>query len=239
MNTMTTKKSELFNSILPALKEQTAYFSLEAVKRAVESAEIDLAEVTLWEYMSEAMASGIVHDAGRGWYSRHDKPVGLDPKPVARVIRTVEKAFPLLDFCCWSTIQFNPFAQHLIAQPMVLLYAESDTLESVADSLREAKWDAWSNPDKLLAERFVRSGEKTIILRPAISKQPEGKDHVAPIEKALVDLIFESSKLQLMDPAEAQRILDTVLRSGLLQLPVMFGYAERKKQNIQSQEITQ
>jgi hypothetical protein len=44
MNTMTTKKSELFNSILPTLKEQTAYFSLEAVKRAVESAEIDLAE---------------------------------------------------------------------------------------------------------------------------------------------------------------------------------------------------
>jgi hypothetical protein len=238
VNKKLSKKTLLFTHILPVLKKQAAYFSLEAVKRAVVSAEIDLAEVTLWEYMSVAMASGIVHDAGRGWYSRHDKLVDLDPKPVAKVIRIIEKAFPLLDFCCWSTIQFNPFAQHLIAQPMILLYLESDTLESVAECLREANWDAWPNPDKHDVESFIRPGEKTIILRPAISKQPEGKNHVAPIEKALVDLIFESSKLQMMDPTEAQQILETVLRSGLIQLPIMFGYAKRKKQNIQSKEIT-
>lgn len=238
MNKSTSRKSLLFTRLLPALKEQCSYFSLATVKRALNEAEIELADDTLREYMSEAMATGIVADAGRGWYSRHEKPVTLDPKPVAKIIREVKKAFPLLDFCCWSTLQFNPFAQHLIAQPTILLYAEGDTIDAVADTLKAAGWDAWANPSKADVERFVRPGEKTVVLRPSIVKQPESKDHVAPIEKALVDLLLEAPKLLLMDPAEVQRILDSVLGAGLLQLSVMLGYFEARKQKIQSQEIT-
>jgi hypothetical protein len=57
MDTPPPKKSILFTGILPVLKEQSAYFSLAAVKRALTDAEIDLADNTLREYMSEAMAS--------------------------------------------------------------------------------------------------------------------------------------------------------------------------------------
>jgi hypothetical protein len=233
------RKSLLFTRVLPSLKEQSAYFSLNTVKRALPDADIDLADDTLREYMSEAMAAGIVADAGRGWYSRHNKPVSLDPKPVAKIIREVKKAFPLLDFCCWSTIQFNPFALHLIAQPTIFLYAESDTLDTIADSLKSSGWDAWANPGKADVERYVRPSEKAVVLRPSIAKQPECIDHVAPIEKALVDLMIESHKLHLMDFAEVQRILDNVLGAGLLQLPVLLGYAETKREKLECKEITQ
>ena len=238
MKTQTSKKSALFTDILSKLKEQSAYFSLATVKLALTASEIELSDETLREYMSEAMATSVVSDAGRGWYSRHTKPVILDPKPVAKIIRDVKKAFPLLDFCCWSTVQFNPFAQHLIAQPTILLYAEGDTLEIVSDHLRDAGWKSWASPRKADVERFVRPGEGTVILRPAKSGQPEAKDHVVPIEKALVDLIVEANKLHLMDSAEVQRIIDTVLGAGLLQLTVLFGYAEDLKKKIESKELT-
>jgi hypothetical protein len=238
MNKSFSKKSLLFNHILSALKVQSAYFSLNAVKRALAGAHIVLSDDTLREYMSEAMATGVVSDAGRGWYCRHTKPVRLDPKPVAKIIREVKKAFPLLDFCCWSTVQFNPFAQHLIAQPTILLYAESDALDSVADALKAAGWDAWANPGKAEADRLIRPGEKTIILRPTKGDQPEAKDHVAPIEKALVDLLVEANRLQLLDAAEVQRIVDNALGAALLQLTVLFGYAEDLKKKIESREIT-
>ncbi len=238
MNKTHSKKSLLFTQTLPALKERSAYFSLNAVKQTLAAAEIELSDDTFREYMSEAMATGVVCDAGRGWYSRHEKPVGLDPQPVAKIIRDVKKAFPLLDFCCWSTAQFNPFAQHLIAQPTIFLYAESDALDTVAETLKKNGWDAWANPGKAEAERYVRPGDKTVILRPAISKQPEAKDHVAPIEKTLVDLMIEAQKLQLIDVPEAQRIIDTALGSGLIQLTVLFGYAETKREIIESGEIT-
>ena len=238
MNKTNSKKSLLFTRILPALKEQNAYFSLNAVKRSLRDFEIELTDDTLREYISEAMASGIVSDAGRGWYSRHDKPVSLDPKPVAKIIRAVKKAFPLLDFCCWSTLQFNPFAQHLIAQPTIFLYAESDALETVADTLKKNGWYAWANPGKVNAQRYVQPGEKTVILRPTIYKQPESTSHAAPIEKALVDLSVESHKLQMIDGPEVQRIIDTVLGAGLIQLAVLLGYSEAKSVTIESGELT-
>ncbi len=232
------RKSFLFTRILPALKGQSAYFSLAAVKRALAEAEIALADDTLRKYMSEAMKTGIVSDAGRGWYSRHTEPVILDPKPVAKIIREVKKAFPLLDFCCWSTVQFNPFAQHLIAQPTILLYAESDALEAVAESLKKSGWYAWANPGKVNAQRYIQPGEKTVILRSAIGKQPESSNHAAPIEKALVDLAYESHKLQMLDSSEVQRIIDGVLGSGLVQLSVLLNYVESKREKFTSKEIT-
>ena len=231
-------KTALSTRLLPTLKEQSAYFSLAAVKRALTAADIELADDTLREYMSEAMATGIVTDAGRGWYSRHQQSVTLDPKPVDRIIREVKKAFPLLDFCCWSTVQFNPFAQHLIAQPTILLYADGDALNPLVDALRATGWDAWANPGIKHAEQFIRPGEKTVVLRPAKSRQPEGNNHVATIEKALVDLVVEADRLQLMDSAEVQRIIDSVLASGLVQLTDLLGNAERSKQKICSSEIT-
>jgi hypothetical protein len=187
--------------------------------------------------MSEAMSSGIVSDAGRGWYSRHTKPVSLDPKPVAKIIRAVKKAFPLLDFCCWSTVQFNPFALHLIAQPTIFLYAESDALNSVAENLKENGWDAWTDPGKNEVERYIKPGDRTVILRPSIQKQPESNDQIAPIEKALIDLKIEASKLHLMDATEVQRIIDAVLNSGLLQLTALLGYSEAKREKVESAEL--
>ena len=231
-------KAHLFTRLLPTLKEQSAYFSLAAAKRTLTAAGIELADNTLREYMSEAMASGIVSNAGRGWYSRLTEPVSLDPKPVAKIIREVKKAFPLLDFCCWSTVQFNPFAQHLIAQPTIFLYAESDALETVAETLKMSGWYAWANPGKVNAQRYVQPGEKTVILRPSISKQPESTNHAAPIEKALVDLSVDSHKLQLLDSSEVQRIIDNVLGTGLLQVSVLLGYAELKREKFYSKELT-
>jgi len=238
MNPPWSRKNILFTGILPSLKEQSAYFSLAVVKRALTAAEIDLADNTLREYMSEAMSSGIVADAGRGWYSRHTKPVSLDAKPVAKIIREVKKAFPLLDFCCWSSVQFNHFAHHLIAQPTIFLYTESDALETVAGFLKKKGWDAWSNPGKSIAEQFVHPGDRTIVLRPAIVKEPEAKDHVAPIEKALVDLEIEAQKLKLLDTPEVQRIIDTALGAGLLQLAVLLAYADEKREKLDSREVT-
>lgn len=230
-------KAHLISRTLPALMQQGAYFSIEAVKRSLINDQIELADSSLRKYLSQAMHGGVMSNAGRGWYSRHISPVSLDPKPVAKIIREVKRVFPLLDFCCWSTVQFNPFALHLVAQPTIFLYAEEDTLESVGTTLRESSWEAWVNPNKSDSERFIRPGATTVVLRPSITKQPTSSSHVASIEKALVDLFIETYKLQLMDQAEVQRILDSVLSSGLLKLPVLFSYAETKRVSIESKEL--
>ena len=108
----------------------------------------------------------------------------------------------------------------------------------MADQLRDTGWVVWSHPGKKEGEQFVRPGERTVVLRPSIVKQPPSKRHLAPIEKVLVDLKIEAQRLKLMDAMEVQRIVDNVLGSGLLQITVLLGYMEAKRENMESREIT-
>ena len=59
-NSLQSKKVKLFTTVLPSLRSKTAYFSLQVVKHALALAEIVFTDDTLREYMSEAMATGLV-----------------------------------------------------------------------------------------------------------------------------------------------------------------------------------
>lgn len=170
----------------------------------------------------------MVHDAGRGWYSRLSEPVPLDAKPVAKFIRAVEKALPLLDFSCWSTAQINPWMHHLLAQPVIFLYVPGDARESVGETLAGMGWKVALNPSAAEASGLVRPGPKMVVLRPHRSKQPDGEAHQAPIEKILVDLVEESADTSLMDGSEAQGLIETIVGRYLVPLASLQSYAERR-----------
>ena len=51
-------------------------------------------------------------------------------------------------------------------------------------------------------------------------------------------MLFRSQKLKLLDTPEVQRIIDTALGAGLLQLAVLLAYAEEKREKFDSQEVT-
>ena len=205
-----------------------AYFSVERIKATVIERGIAIKDSSLKVYLNEALRKGVVHDAGRGWYSRLSEPVPLDSKPVAKLVGVLEKALPLLDFSCWSTAQINPWMHHLLAQSVAFLYAPSDTLESVGETLTGLGWKVAVNPKASEAASLVRPGPKMVVLRPARSKQPEREGHQAPIEKILVDLVEESAEVSLMDASEAQGVITNVLASYLLQIAALQSYAERR-----------
>ncbi len=191
--------------------------------------ELALKDSSLSVYLTEAVKQGLVHDAGRGWYSRLADRVALDPKPVARLVRAVEKAFPLLDFTVWSTAQVNPWMHHLLAQPVAFLHAPADTLESIGEALVELKWNVGINPPPSTAAKSVEPSEKTVVLRPTLSKQPIAEGRQAPIEKILVDLIVEAPLLSLMDSSEAQAVVRNVLDVHLANIAAIQRYADSRR----------
>lgn len=225
-------KSELVDVVLPALLQSSDYISLEQVAAELERLQLEVEHETLRSYLSEAMGAGVIHDAGRGWYSRLSQALELDAKPIAPLVRLVGKAFPLLDFSCWSTAQINPWTQHMQATHTVFLYAEADALPSLAERLDERGWKVYANPTPSEAESGFRPGDKTVVLRPALSKQPEGEDHAAPAEKVLVDLVAEASRLRLMDTAEAQRVVTYAAQAGRVQVAALLAYARRRRVDI-------
>ena len=114
MNGADRAKTVLHGQILPALKANASYFPLAAVRFRLGELGVEIAEGSLRQYISEAMAKGVVHDAGRGWYSSISEPFKLDLKPVRVTIQRIQKAFPLLDFSCCSTQQINPYMHHIL-----------------------------------------------------------------------------------------------------------------------------
>lgn len=222
-------KSILFTRVLPELKAASPYFTVAAIKQRAQQLDPEINLDSLAVYLSEATAAGLIHDAGRGWYSRLSERVPLDAKPVAKLIRAVEKAFPLLDFTVWSTAQINPWMHHLLAQPVAFLHADPDTLESVGDTLRAQGWEVAVNPAPSAGPKAVRPGEKMVVLRPTLTKQPASQGRQDAIEKILVDLMAEAQRLSLMDQSEAEGVVREILSRHLLQMAEMQSYAKFRK----------
>ena len=109
------------HELLIELGKRAPYFSYQAIQAAVNEAELGLKDASLRSYLSRAVEQKLIHDAGRGWYSRLGEPVRLDPKPLRPLIKAIEKAFPLLDFAVWSTGQLNPWMHLLIARPVLFV----------------------------------------------------------------------------------------------------------------------
>ena len=104
----------------------------------------------------------------------------LDAKPVARLVRQVEQAFPLLDFTCWSTEQVRSFGHLLLARFVAFVHTERDAMASVADRLRDAGYDVHLNPRGPAARDFAIR-ERTVVIRPRPTTQPRD-GHLVTIE---------------------------------------------------------
>lgn len=219
-------KHALFVRVLGRLKDRNSYFTFESIRAGVKGEGLRLKKSSLKVYLNAALKHGIVHDAGRGWYSGLSETMPLDSKPLAKLIRHVEKAFPLLEFTVWSTAQINPWMHHLLAHPVAFLHAPGESLESVGDGLRERRWEIVVSPTPTEGPSVVRPGELTVVLRPSHSKQPTGEGRQASIEKILVDLLMEAERLALMDASEAQAVVSRILGRYLVRVATLQRYAK-------------
>jgi hypothetical protein len=224
-----TAKHQFFYQVLGGLKGRSAYFSRDSIQAAVEGAGLSLKRPTLSVYLNQAAKQGLIHDAGRGWYSRLAEPVKLDLQACAKLVREVEKAFPLLDFTVWSTAQLNPWMHHLFGKPVHFLHAPRETLETVGEALRDEGWEVAVNPGKRESARVVRPGEKMVVLRPLHSKHLPPSGRQMAVEQVLVELLVETGELALMDESEARAALGQIAISGLIQVPLAQRFAGFKR----------
>ena len=224
-----TAKHQFFYRVLGGLKGRSAYFSRDSIQAAVEGAGLSLKRPTLSVYLNQAAKQGLIHDAGRGWYSRLAEPVKLDLQTCAKLVRELEKAFPLLDFTVWSTAQLNPWMHHLFGKPMQFLHAPRETLETIGEALRDEGWEVAVNPGKRESARVVRPGEKMVMLRPLHSKHLPPSGRQMAVEQVLVELLVETGELALMDESEARAALRQIALSGLIQVPLAQRFAGFKR----------
>src|SRR5664280_779548 len=202
----TVLKTTLREECLPALARAAPYFSLADVRAWLKRRRLPALPATLRRYLHEALADSLIHDAGRGWYSPIKELFVLNREPVRELVTSLHKRFPLLDFSCWSTEQVASYGHHQLARFVVFVHTERDAMESTANALRDAGWSAWLNPTRQEATKSYRSEDRTVVVRPAVSRAP-AQAGFAAIEKILVDLRVEADALKFFDQGEYRRLV--------------------------------
>jgi hypothetical protein len=164
-------KSRLEASVATLLM-RSPYVSLAEVRSQVGRMGLEISPATLRTYLHGMARVGAIHQAGRAWYSSLATPFDLDTTPVQPLARDLAKAFPLVDFSCWSTAQVQAAMHHLLGRFVTVVHAEAEALDAIHRHLREAGWDSWLNPRGGEAERF-EAGKRCVVLRRASRKNPD------------------------------------------------------------------
>ena len=212
---------------LPALGSQSKYYNTEAVAAWLRRRRLRCPPATLNRYLHVFRRDGLIFDAGRGWYSSLATPFTLNREPVASLVQELNKAFPLVEFSCWSTEQIKGAMHHLLSRFVTFVNVEADSMESVWEHLRDAGWDAWLNPRGAEAARFAVR-DRTVVVRRESRKSPS-KEPCAPIEKLLVELCFEARDLRLMASQEFHTMLANLAGTNRIQMGTLLKYAGDRK----------
>ena len=229
------KKDSFFRHLRESINAHP-YVSFDRIRQTTQADQLVDSVKTLKDYLTEAVAKGILHDAGKGWYSRNRNPVSLDDSTIRELKKTLGKRFPLLPHYLWSPLQFNPWLHHQLGQAPTFVYVDADGIEDVGEFLREAGWNVAVNPGKKDPEPTRRG--RSVVLRKV--RRQIGDDEPTT-ETALVDLFMENNRLQLMDKAEFREMARKLLtghRINLARLIRLLGNRKRKITEILGEKST-
>lgn len=222
-----TQKEKLYR-ILKILAEESSYFSIKRVRKVLEGKNLADDPDLLRRYLSDAMADGIVHDAGRGWYSSLGEQARLDPDLVRDLRMLLAQRFPLLPHYVWSTQQINPWMHHLLGKFVRFVYVESDAVEDMEEFLRQAGWDVTVNPTRKTAST-VRPGDRSIVIR-GVTREIDPA-HEPRVENILIDLLLETPRLGLMDEVEFQAMTRNLITQSRVDIGFLLGRLSDHKKN--------
>jgi hypothetical protein len=225
-------KEVLRYECLPAMGGRAKYFSTAAVKAWLQERKLRCPPATITRYFHDFTHAGLVSAAGRGWYSGLATPFTLNRKPITGLVQELNKSLPLLDFSCWSTAQIASYGHHLLAQSVAFVHTERDSMEAVVETLRKSGWTAYLHPTRLEAAKSFRQLDKTVVVRPAVSRAPVD-DKYATIEKILVDLCAETAALRLLDAGEYRRLVVNLAGNERISVGALAQYAERRNLNLE------
>lgn len=213
-NATTNMKASLF-SHLEEFAMLRPYFSFSAVRLALGKSPLAAKPALLREYLSEAMAKEVAHDAGRGWYSSLKTPAALDAEATAPLRVALAKRFPFLPHYVWSTRQVNPWMHHLLGKFVQFVQVESGCEDDVAAFLRNEGWIVIVNPTAKSAKDFS-PGERCVVIRGI--RRPFDPATEPRVETVLVDLMLENSRLRLMDEGERQEMSRKLLTTHRVEI---------------------
>ncbi len=144
----------------------------------------------------------------------------------------VEKQFPSLKQCIWSTKAVNEFMLHLPVKFITVLQVEREAIEPVFDFIQSLNFGTvYIEPDKKEIERYIFETERSIVLQSLISRAPLqkiGNVTTVTLEKIIVDLFSDRNLFSAFQGRELVYIINNAYKKYLVNFTTLFHYAGRR-----------
>jgi len=196
--------------------------------------EPDLKETTFRWRIYDLKQKKIISSLAVGVFSLKYKP---NFKPQAedtatKIFNKLQKQFPDLKYCIWSTKIINEFMLHIPGTFTTIIEVENDALEPAFDFLKESNFkNLYFEPQAKEMERYLSTTENGIILQSLVSKAPLQKvNKVATItiEKLIVDLYCDKTVLNTYQGTELIHIINNAYNRYAIDFTKLFSYAKRR-----------
>ncbi len=220
---ITTIKSEILN-----YAKNYSYFSTSHLKEYLNKKKISDVPETINQYLFQLRKENLIFDAGRGWYSNIPSTLQSVSDIQKKLVDSIIKEFPFLEFNCWSISQLKNYFHHLFTKDIIFIYASFESLSSLNDYLTTQGFKVYNNPGKQIIKDYFILQDNSVILRPSISEEPK-IDNYSSIEKILIDLFLEKDKLSLFDESEYKRLFYNLICSSRINMAQLLRYSRRRE----------
>jgi biotin operon repressor len=220
-----TKKDEI-EKFFKTSKED--FISKKSIKQFIDDNYLNISDETLNSYIKEFKEQKIIYSAGRGWYTTVEKTGSLRTEPVEKIVSLLEKKYPFLKFNCWSTEQIQPYLHHLLGKHLTYVYTSREAISNVTDTLRDSGYSILENPSKNELKESINKLNIDVIIRASIEREPVNNTHTSPIEKVIIDLIYENNMGEMYSELEIAGAIGRVYKTLYVDISQLSEYAARK-----------
>lgn len=154
-----------------------------------------------------------------------------------KIFSKIEKQFPSLKLCIWSTSITNEFMLHIPGKFITILQVEKEALEPVYSFLKDQNFrNVFIEPEEKEIERYIYETETAIVLQPLVSKSPTQKVKkvvTITIEKLIVDLYCDKKLFAAYQGSEFVQIVNNAYKRYSIDFTKLFNYSKRRRKEIE------
>ena len=150
-----------------------------------------------------------------------------------KIYLKLDKQFPGLKQCIWSTKVVNEFMLHLPGKSITVLQVEKEGIEPVFEFLRRQNFGTvYIQPEEKEIERYIFEAEKSIVLQQLTSRAPLqkfSKVNTITLEKMIVDLFSDKNLYSFFQGSELVHIINNAYHRYSINFTTLFHYAGRRR----------
>lgn len=154
--------------------------------------------------------------------------------------RKIQKQFPFINTCVWSTKWLNEFMLHQPGRFYTILEVDRDVMESVFYALNDQSKKVFLDPSAEILNQYVVNTKAPIIITHLTTEAPTQKVNQVPtttLEKMLVDIYCNPNLFATFQGAELKRICETAFKKYYINESKMLRYANRRGKKAEIQEL--